>query len=340
LVGGYFDYLRFARDTGGEAFFQQQAEIGAALASQYPSVAQEQGLEVSWQTPHVNWFGGNVAPPDYSGITRATYPSYLQNTLIPQIHSAGGLVSYNHPYGSGNPPTFTSSQQDALLAKMAKALLPTSSAPAALGVDLLEVGYPLRGGVDLPHHVALWDVMSRNAVFLTGSGTNDDHFGRDWQGIGNNWFSSTWAASTSRGDLLSALAAGRSWCGSLSRYRGSLDMLVDGSCPMGSVSVSSVPSRQLVASAGGLPAGGFLQVLQGAVDYAGAAAPQANTQVIGAYSGADLAGGSVSQSIDATKSSFVRMQVVDSSGSVVGVSNPVWLLRKPPPSGIPAPRAA
>jgi hypothetical protein len=336
LVDGYFDYLRFTRSTGGEAFFQQQTEMGSALAPGYPSVAQQQGLEVSWKDPHMNWFGGNVAPPGYDGVTPASYTSYLQNTVIPEIHSSGGLVSYNHPYGSGNPPALSTSKQDALLTAVAKALLPT----AALNADLIEVGYPLRQGVDLAHHVALWDVMSRNAIFLTGNGTNDDHLGQNWKGIGNNWFSSTWAASTAQADLLAALAAGRAWCGSLSQYRGSLDMLVDGSCPMGSVSVSSVASRQLVATASGIPAGGSLRILQGAVDYAGTAAPAANTEIVATYSAAELAGGSVTQAVDTTESSFVRTEVVTASGTVVGVSNPVWLLQSPPPGGIPAPRAA
>jgi hypothetical protein len=59
-----------------------------------------------------------------------------------------------------------------------------------LGADLLEVGYTKRQGVDLAHHVALWDVLSRNAVFLTGVGASDDHFGVNWLGIDNNWFTS------------------------------------------------------------------------------------------------------------------------------------------------------
>jgi hypothetical protein len=140
--------------------------------------------------------------------------------------------------------------------------------------------------------------------------------------------------------LLAALTAGRAWCGSLSGYRGSLDMLVDGSCPMGSVSVSGVTSRKLVASAAGIPAGGSLQVLQGTVDYAGTAALPANTQVIGAYSAADLASGPVTQPVDTSRGSFVRTQVPDASGAMIGLSNPVWLLRAAPPGGIPAPRAA
>jgi hypothetical protein len=190
------------------------------------------------------------------------------------------------------------------------------------------------------HHVALWDIMSRNGVFLTGNGTNDDHFGQNWHGITNNWFTSVWAASTAEADLLAALVAGRAWSASLSSYRGGLDLLVDGSCPMGSVSVSSLTSRKLVVSATGIPAGGALQVLRGTVDYAGTAGLVANTKVVGTYTASQLASGQVTWRIDTSKSRFVRTQVLNSSGTVIGLSNPVWLLRSAPPGGIPVPRAA
>jgi hypothetical protein len=340
LVSGYFDYLRFDRQMSGEAFLLQQMDMETVLASRYPAVTQRQGLEVSLLLPHVNWFGGAVAIPDYGTATPKDYSNYLQETVIPEIHAAGGLVSYNHPFGYGDPAELPAAQQNELLKQIAALLLPGPGSPAALGADLIEVGYPLRQGVDLAHHLALWDVMSRNGVFLTGNGTNDDHFGQNWSGIHNNWFTSTWAASTAEADLLASLAAGRAWCGSLSRYRGSLDLLVDGSCPMGSVSVSAVSSRELAATATGIPAGGSLQILQGTVDYAGVGAPTANTAVIGAYSATDLAGGSVTRSIDTTEPSFVRTQVIDAAGSLVGVSNPVWLLNSPPADGVPGPRAA
>jgi hypothetical protein len=339
LVEGYFDYLRFNRSISGEAFLRQQADMGAVLAARYRSVVQQQGLEVSLSLPHVNWFGRSVTIPDYGSTSgHREYARYLAQNLIPKVHASGGLISYNHPFGYGDIPELPQLQQDAMLAQTAKALLPTSSAPAALGTDLLEVGYNLRQGVDLAHHVALWDIMSRNALFLTGNGTNDDHFGKNWLGPRNNWFSSVWAPSTGVGDLLAALAAGRAWCASLSRYRGSLDLLVDGTVPMGSVSVSKVTSRKLVASATAIPAHGRVQILQGTVDYAGAADLSANTKVIGSYSGSQLTGGSVTQRIDTSKDSFVRTQVLDSTGTQIGLSNPVWLLRAAPPGGIPAPR--
>ena len=339
LVEGYFDYLRFNRSIGGEAFFKQQSDMAAVLATRYRSVVQQQGLEVSLALPHVNWFGKSVSIPDYGSTKgRREYGAYLAQNLIPKVHASGGLISYNHPFGYGDIPELPQSQQDAMLVQTANGMLPTSSAPAALGADLLEVGYALRQGMDLAHHVALWDIMSRNALFLTGNGTNDDHFGQNWLGPMNNWFSSVWAPGASVGELLAALAAGRAWCASLSRYRGSLDLLVDGSVPMGSVSVSTVTSRKLAASATAIPAQGSLQILQGTVDYAGAADLSANSKVIGSYSASQLTGGSVTQRIDTGKNSFVRTQVLDSTGTVVGLSNPVWLLRAAPPGGIPAPR--
>jgi hypothetical protein len=138
---------------------------------------------------------------------------------------------------------------------------------------------------------------------------------------------------------LVALAAGRAWCASLPWYRGGLDLLVDGSCPMGSASVSALTTRQSTVVATGLPTNGVLEVVRGVVDYAGTKSPAPDTAVIATYSAADLAAGTVSLAIDSSTSSFVRTQVVDSTGTIVALSNPAWLLREVPPLGIPGPRA-
>ena len=336
-ASGNFDYLRFTRSSG-ELQLATQPEMMASYAASFASVQQYQAMEISLTAPHINWFGSGVVLTDYGSITGANqqaYQAFVQGTVIPQIHAAGGLVSYNHPYGASAGKALPTSTQDQKMATVAAAMLTDN----ALGSDLLEVGYPLRAGVDLAHHVGLWDVHSRNAVFLTGNGPSDDHVGTDWLRSGNNWFTSVWAASSAESDLLAALAAGRSWCGSLPWFRGGLDLLVDGSCPMGSVSVSTLSSRQLQVIATDLPTNGTLQVMQGGVDYAGKASPTPNTSLIATYSTADLASGSVSLPVGNAASSFVRTQVVDSAGTVVALSNPAWLLRQAPPGGIPTPRA-
>jgi hypothetical protein len=340
LVTGYFDYLNFHRTISGGEFFSQQADMISALAAEYPAVTARQGLEVSGFLPHLNWFGGTITVPGYQGITAKNYSAFLAGSVVPQVHSSGGLVSYNHPFGYSDLPAYSQATQDQMLAKTATALLGNR----VLNCDLLEVGYNLRQGVDLAHHLALWNVMSRNAVFLTGNGVSDDHFGTGWSGLLNNWITSAWAASTAVSDLTAALAAGKAWCGSLAEFGpgASLNLVVDGTCPMGSVSLSSLAQRQLTVSAAGIPAGGSLLVLQGHVDYAGASAPSDNTQVIASYSDTELtAGGGVeSLAVDTSSESFAVLRVTDASGTTVAVSNPVWMLHNAPPNGIPAPRQA
>ncbi len=84
-VGGYFDYLRFNRTLSGGAFLHQQMEMEAALAPKYPTVVQQQGLEVSRQLPHLNWFGGKVSMPDYGATGSSGYSAFLRDTAVPQI---------------------------------------------------------------------------------------------------------------------------------------------------------------------------------------------------------------------------------------------------------------
>jgi len=338
VASGYFDFLRFSRQTGGNIPLLVQQDAMVAYAERYAGVTQHQGLELSFGLPHFNWFGGGVFLPDYAGAgvtTNAQNKVFLREELIPNIHARGGWVSYNHPFGTGSGAPLSPAAQGDKLAATARDLL----AYRAYGADLIEVGYESRGGADLAHHLALWDILSRNGVFLTGNGVNDDHAGRSWLHMANNWITSVWAASTEQDDLLAALAAGRAWCGPLSSFRGSLDLVVDEFCPMGSVSVSQLPSRSLKLIATGLPSGGMLQVVQGVVDYAGTQDLNSRSEVTAAYSEADLFGGNTTHTISTHESCFVRTQVLDASGKVVGLSNPVWLLRALPKQKIPQQRA-
>src|SRR3954454_5739792 len=336
LARGFFDYLRFGRRyTSGDVLLQTQKSIGAAYASRYPTVAQRQGLEISLFNPHLNWFGGAVSLPDYTGITSSDSYVELMKDQVSAVHGAGGVVSYNHPYGTGAQAALPQATQDEQLTEIGRTLLDNK----ALGCDILEVGYPLKGGVEIGRHLGLWDILNRNAMFLTGNGTSDDHGGQDWKGIQNNWITSVWASDNSEAQLIAALQAGRAWAGSLASFAGTLDLLVDGTCPMGSASVSAVGSRNLQVLATGLPADATLQVLRGGVDFAGRADPRPNTSVVASYPASALTGGSVVTKIDTRKSCFVRTQVKDSTGAVIAFSNPVWLLRSLPATGIPTARA-
>jgi hypothetical protein len=99
-------------------------------------------------------------------------------------------------------------------------------------------------------------------------------------------------------------------------------------------------TRTMQITATHMPTGGSLQVIQGVVDYADTAAPTPNTTVIATVPASDLTTGTLKLAVDTRRQSFLRTQVRNSAGTVVALSNPVWLLRNPPPGGIPAPRAA
>lgn len=333
---GYFDYLRISRQQSGEVQLATQRALQTKYAHRFPNVTQHQGLEISLFTTHVNWFGGNVALPAYVGINPSNYDQYLRGAVVPDIHRVGGLASLNHPFGAGSGPALAASTQQTLMQELGASLISSK----ALGTDLMEVGYHQRAGVDIAHHIGLWDICSRNGIFLTGTGTTDDHFCTGWTQVNNDWITSAWARNTSEPALLSALGAGRSWSTSLSRYRGVLDIEADGCHPMGSVSVANSARRTVTVTATDLPTGAVLEVVQGQVDYAGPAHPLPGNRTIARYTAQDMKRGSRSLAVDTNNSSFVRTVVHNATNRIVGLSNPVWLLHDVPPTGIPSRRAS
>ncbi len=347
---GWFANAKIARaQTSGDDPLTVQANILAALASLYPSVTLRRGLEISFNPKHSNWFGGSFHQPVYGTDLPVGADATLQATKL--IHGYGGLASVNHPFGvkqnDGASSTGSSTQSalDTAGHKLAVKLLKNK----CYGADLLEAGYHSRGKTGtvakLEDHLALWDTLSRNAVFLTGNGVSDNHTGHvnGWSvDAGFNTFQTTlWAASTGEADLLDALRAGRGYCAEILIYTGQLWLQVDAN-PMGSVSVASATSRPLSVTATSLPSTGVIEVVRGPVDYAGTASPDPATTVVATLAASAFAStGSATVTIDTSTSCFVRVNLLDTSlGRRTAFSNPIWLLRATPPGGIPAARLA
>ena len=288
--------------------------------------------EISWADPHLIPFGVGQFWPDQSLITRDD-PDSAYRTIVSDVNADGGIVSWNHPFGADTGPllsaTARTAKRQSVFSSMKKA--------QCLGAGILEVGYKLRGQVDIQTHFDLWDTFSRWCIFLTGNGANDDHAGMNWQALGNGFTTGIWTASVADSDLVAGLSAGRAFayhCGLFAG--GQLDLLVDGRVPMGHVSVSSAGSRSVAIFAAGLPTGSVVEVVQGRVDYTGT---DPGTMIRTHFKAAAFSGsGVVSVQINTASSTFVRVQVRTSDGTLVGTGNPVWLLRAPPPGGIPAAR--
>jgi hypothetical protein len=300
----------------------------------HPALTAYPSVEISRLLPHTIPFGVPQFWPDQKTITSGNHDS-AYNAISASVHSQGGLVAWTHPFGFSAGPLLPAAQQTT----NRRAVFASMMADKRLGTDIMEVGYTVRGNVSTQAHLDLWDTFSRQAVFITGNGGNDDHSGMNWSTLNNGYSTGIWAASVAQADLVAALASGRAYTYHAGRFAGGqLDLLVDGKVAMGKVSVALLASRSLAVYAASLPKGSFVDVVRGPVDYAG---NDPGTKVVASLPATSFAGSGVATlSVDTSTSCFVRVQVRSAAGNLVGASNPVWLLRAPPPNGIPAARLA
>lgn len=328
--------LRFRRTRNTkDAPMRTQAELMAAYAAQFPTVRQIQALELSLTTPHLGWYGGKVSLPDLTGRkAEATQDAADALRSVSLVHRSGGLASYNHPFGTDGGRLNDTEQLKATRIKAAELI-----ANRALNCDLLEVGYRLRGGCDLTRHVSLWDSCSRNGIFLTGTGVSDDHKGIDWSSELLNFVTWVWSAGTGTEELLAALRSGRAYFGDPNLFRGTLDMLVDDNVRMGSVSVSDKSIRTLRILTSGLPSGGRVETVHGIVDRAGPDQTDPQLTRVALEASAFDRNGVAAVEVDASRSAFVRIEVLTKEGIPAAFGNPIWLLRDAPDKSIPKDRS-
>ncbi len=323
--------VRFTRSRSSAAdVIADQAALLARYRRRYPSVRAYASTETSRTLPDMTPFGIRPWLPHYSTLSpdRTVY----HHQISKEVHRMGGLISYNHPFGYAIGPLLSAARQTA----MRRQVFTDMQAVGRFGADILEVGYNVRGHVDCPTHLALWDTFSRNGDFLTGNGVSDDHSGQGWKTRKNGFATGLWATSTSQAALVHALAAGRAYAAHAGHWPGALDLLVDESVPMGAVSVSHRTSRTVAVWATELPPGSAVQVIGGPVDYANHLDP--GTWVVETLTPESFSRNVATVVVDTSKSRFFRAQVLNRRGRVLGTSNPVWLLRATPPGGIPRAR--
>ncbi|MGZ4507016.1 MAG: hypothetical protein ACXVX0_07160 [Blastococcus sp.] len=326
LSDHFFSYLRFDETAGYDALGVER-DLLAAFAGQVPTVLGLVGTEISLGA-HLNQFGGPQDPYDYGPVTSLnTGPGEIRPSIVDFIHAQGGLASINHPFQPGDSSGPTTAQGVAL----------DLLSIGAGGADILEVGYADKGGAGVTQHLAVWDTLSRNGLFLTGTGVSDDHSGTGWSTLKNRFYTGAWSSTLDEPGLLGALGRGGAYVGYLGAFGGTIDMAIDTDVPMGAVSVSPLTSRTLRIDVAGLPEGGAVQVVRGDVDRPGTTDPNPATSVVATLNATDLSAGN-ERSIDTTDDCFVRLQVIDSSGSVVAFGQPTWVLKTAPDAGIPAAR--
>jgi len=341
---GFFDHLVFCRSkAAGQGALAVQAGLVTAYAPLFPHLAQIAAQEASYFDQHVNLYGGGTSLQDYSA-----YPNVWSNAanlpfatyLSGLVHTSGGMSSLNHPFGPGASAVKPGSDQTTLRRNLLAKLL----AAHVCDVDIIELGYRQRGGATLETHLALGDCLWRNGYLLTATGVSDDHTAgvKQWLKNPNRFITSAWADSAGEADLSKALRAGRIYSGEIGSGAKTLDLMVDGLVPMGSVSVRpDLTARDVQVQAAGLPVGSYVEVVQGPVDYPGTLDLEPGSRVVATLPATAFAsGGAVSVSVDTSASTFVRTAVVNASGRRVSFSNPTWLMHEQLRKPVPAERVA
>ncbi|MFI5837708.1 hypothetical protein ACIA5A_28920 [Micromonospora sp. NPDC051300] len=306
-----FDRARRAGQGGEEL----RAEVLRGYHGSYPGVTHHRAYEVS-MVRHLNWFGGDGTLPRFPSPPYRDNDPGATERMVEFLHAHGGVVCWNHPLDV--------ERRDSL----ARLLVDRN----ALGVDLIEIG---RAPVE--EHLWAYDVAARNAIPLTAVGVTDDHDGTDWRAGRDRWITSVWAASTRRDDLVAALRAGQAWFADLVGYRGVMDLELGGRSAMGAVATVADDTVPVRLRATDLPAGATLEVVTGDVDLAGAADPTPAVRT-DRVPWRQMRPGWHDLPVRVGGGAYVRTQVRDREGAVVAASNPLWLLRRPPPRGVPPAR--
>jgi hypothetical protein len=345
-----FDGYRIVPDSSlvDTALLNRARAMEDYYESLYPGVTHFTGTEISkyaaW--PHLNGFAPNLQLVDYTGYAWTDSLWYA----VDQIHAQNGAVSLNHVFGTGFnyiwDPYETPEERAARLLFTKRQMIPIR----AWRTEILEVGYRRRAGMDLVHHLDIWDALVGNAIWLTGDGVTDSHGRGEHNLIGwgpdstlattNNFV--TWLAteSFSEAGFVQALKRGRAWFGDPYRWQGALDLTTLDGFRMGQVVFTDRDEHELAVEVGSVPTDVQVRLLQMEIREN----PPEEYTTMNVLRDEILAGVVANDTftdtltVDTSLPSFLRIEVYDGTGEEMVFSNPIHFVRAAPLLGIPAER--
>jgi len=315
-VEAFFDDFAIeVRGVRGQALLERQREV---ITSRYAQVVgQLAGTEITPAGHHLNAFGTSVPLIDYDDFDHDRYP----RSAVEHVHAHGGVVSYNHIFGAGGDRGLTEEQARQLIKKKAKKLV----AERAYGVDVLEVGYQHRG-LPIEGHLAIWDALSADGVFVTGNGVTDDHHATVWEKLTNNMVTWLWVESPTEADFLQALRAGRAFFGDplLVGRDAAIDLTTPEGYRMGQVIATERATHDVRVTVEEIQKGYKVKWVVGGVTKKTWTSPGPRFEM--------------TKAVDTTADTFVRVEVWTGDGRPVLFSNPIYFLHAPPPGAVPPAR--
>jgi hypothetical protein len=269
-AAAHLDDLRIEQERAGPVMYTHQGELIGEVGALYPGLEQLQGVEVSYGSRHLNVFCEQPVLPDYDRIAEEVaaarpageefderaFRAAVIERVVGEVHALGGLVSYNHPFGT----TFEENEKPRTNEEQLRILLRNR----AEGADILEVGYRDRGGATLDDHLWLWDQAALAGLRLVGTGVSDSHGGAEnrWRGTPNNFVSWIWAAKPDKQHLIEGLRAGRVFFGDIERFDGELDLATEDGERMGAKVRTDASRARVELIARGLASGQRVVVVE------------------------------------------------------------------------------
>jgi predicted metal-dependent phosphoesterase TrpH len=300
----HFKRGRTANPMDGVA---KQAAMIKTYRRKYTRVTQFQASEISL-VRHVNAFGGSGVIPHYKQAPRIDTSVAAKVAMVRWLRHRGAVVAINHPLAGGLTP-----------AQLVHQIMSTGGYG---GANLIEIGC----GEVLSHLTWAFDVLARNAVFMTATGTTDDHRGVNWLNSGTRWLTGVWAASKSKGDLLTALKNGRAWIVDPLHWRGSLDLAVMSRAKMGQAMWAEHRRMYVQMFASDLPAGSVVRLIVGAADRPGRSSVHPSISSVHDVGASHFKRGEWAGHFDVgAHGSYIRASIKTADGDVCGLSNPVWV---------------
>lgn len=235
-AAAYFDAYHLHFNVWYPELYARQRELLDQLEALNTMPVHLQGAELG-VGKHLNMLSESTDVPPHDAS--------LEHAVL-QVHGAGGLVMLNHIFGFGEGVVIDP-----------QVTLEELVAENVFGADLLEVGYRLRGGQQLPVFLWIWDQLAKKQLYVVGVGTSDAH---SWvpgtnAGRRNNFVSWIYAATPNKPDLLDGLRRGRVYFGDISLFDGKLDLKTKSGFVMGQIVITDKSHETIAVNIDGLVAG-------------------------------------------------------------------------------------
>ena len=152
----FFDDYRIAHKIQSEALRAEARRMAAALQKEFGTINYV-SQELSYQA-HLNPFGEHVPMIDY-----VKHPAGLDpKATVDFVHANGGVCSLNHIFGTTRAPRGVDVDDPESARKFEEKRMQDLIASRCFGVDILEVGYPVRV-LPMTSFLRVWDGLAMRA---------------------------------------------------------------------------------------------------------------------------------------------------------------------------------